>query len=584
MSSVAENTRDITQRLMAKWRNELQQNAEVYANVRAQSHRSPQPNQIISSVGFTDHAQRLTITYYPPKPGTYKVYPDKKLRPWRYIALHVGDTGWDRAYFKRNTSVLPPGDDSGHNPERWDRLIKQYILPAETDRTATVYSTHYLVSRAGDVIASVDLNDIAYHMPKNFPKLFKDQPNNNPTVGIVFEPCYTRLRSNSNLGSPDSNLSLLEFSTQQQAALAVLIKKLTTVYPIELVVITRYSSTPLTELTKQNPTGIITTFGFSTDKTPTSPFLWPVPAPYQRRPPTTGTRFGASRSKAPNPHVHQGVDLGEGKAGLPVYAAAAGKIYVAKIALGPQQQYKPGSTAYGGPAFIWIRHNINGESWDTHYHHLDEATLPFYVGRLPAGFTLPPGCKQVPTGATIDVAAGQLIGYTAKLRQWPHLHFEIRKRPGERGGAPLDPMTMLGGENPVPSAELQRLFAAIGKVRRFNLATDVFIEKLKDPDFSEVAALAAQVKKGTLGQSMAALSAYNKLQGMRRASDLQTLSRSSLASKGVTAAASAQASSGQYVAANSKASNSSSVENVQGCSGGNQFDFTTGCWTDGKTV
>jgi len=572
---VAETTQDLTQKLMAKWRNELQKNAEVYANVRAQSSRNAKPNQIISTVGFADNPQRLTCVYYPPRPGTYKVFPDKRLRPWRYIALHVGDTGWDKAYFKRSaTAVQAPGDESGHNPERWTRLLQQYILSAEAGKSATLYSAHYIVSRRGEVVASVDLNDIAYHMPKTFPKLFSDKDNNYATVGIVFEPCYVRL-------APNSNLSLLEFSARQQAALAVLIKKLTTVYPIELVVIRRLSSTPLTQLTKQNPTGIITTFGSGTGATPTGLFLWPVPAPYQRRPPNAATSFGASRAKAPNPHIHEGVDLGEGKAGLPVYAAAAGKIYVSKVALGPQQQYKPGSTSYGGPAFVWISHP---GGWDTHYHHLDETNLPFYIGRLPSGFTLPPSSKIVPAGATIDVAAGQLIGYLAKLKQWPHLHFEIRKRPGARGGAPLDPMTMLGGESPLPSEELQRLFAAVGTVRKFNLGTDVFIEKFQEPDFSEVNKLAAQITKGTLGQSMAALSAYHRIRGMQRAQNMQSQSRSTLAQKGTTGAASLNASAAQHVAGVSASSNRSGVEGVVGMEGGPQYNFEKGLWQDGKAV
>lgn len=187
-------------------------------------------------------------------------------------------------------------------------------------------------------------------------------------------------------------------------------------------------------------------------------------------------------------------------------------------------------------------------------------------------------------GSTIPVAAGQLIGYTAKLRQWPHLHFEIRKKPGERGGTPLDPMTMLGGESPLPSAELQRLFAAVGKVRKFNLGTDVFIEKFQEPDFSEVNKLAAQITKGTLGQSMAALSAYHRVRGMQRAQNMQSQSRLTLAQKGTTGAASLNASAAQHVAGVSASSNRSGVEGVVGMEGGPQYDFETGLWQDGKAV
>src|SRR5512136_497194 len=171
MASVEDTARDLTQSLIAKFRDELKKNAEVYANARAQSRLTAKPNQILSEIGFKEHPLRLSLVYYPPRPGEYKVMPNKKLRPWRYICLHVGDTGWDKTYLNRTSGVAqPPGDENGHNEARWARIIQQYILPQDSTKTRNPCSTHYCVSRKGDVIASVDLNDIAYHMPRNYPK------------------------------------------------------------------------------------------------------------------------------------------------------------------------------------------------------------------------------------------------------------------------------------------------------------------------------------------------------------------------------------------------------------------------------
>jgi hypothetical protein len=145
-------------------------------------------------------------------------------------------------------------------------------------------------------------------------------------------------------------------------------------------------------------------------------------------------------------------------------------------------------------------------------------------------------------------------------------------------------MTMLGGESPLPSKELQQLFAAVGKVRKFNLGTDVFIEKFQEPDFSEVNKLAAQITKGTLGQSMAALSAYHRIRGMQRAQNMQSQSRSTLAQKGTTGAASLNASAAQHVAGVSASSNRSGVEGVVGMEGGPQYNFEKGLWQDRKAL
>jgi len=136
----------------------------------------------------------------------------------------------------------------------------------------------------------------------------------------------------------------------------------------------------------------------------------------------------------------------------------------------------------------------------------------------------------------------------------------------------------------VPGPGWTKLFGLVNKVRKFNLATDIFIEKIVEPDFSEMQKLASQSQKGTLGQRMATLVAYQRTQGLKRAMTMQTASRATLAKTGVTNASSLHDAASKFVAGIAAASMRTSAADAPALEGGPQYNFEKGLWQDGKAV
>lgn len=132
------------------------------------------------------------------------------------------------------------------------------------------------------------------------------------------------------------------------------------------------------------------------------------PLEERKLPPTTGTRFGASRLGTRPTECgagHCGVDLyyWQGEAdrnvgiGRPVFAVAAGKVISSTRAQS------------GAGEFIWLQHN----GWRSHYVHLDQ--------------------RLVQTGQQVE--EGQQIGTLGRtgIKTDPaHLHFGLSRASGGR--------------------------------------------------------------------------------------------------------------------------------------------------------
>lgn len=231
---------------MSTLKKHLQENAETYANARSISHASPKPKQIISNVGFVDHPMRFSWSYFPPPLGQYKVMPDNQMRPWAYVFLHSFGPTWDAPYMKSPGRLVPPGDQYGHHPTRWFAGVNWLVKPKP--QGADKSSIHFCVSRRGDIVVSVDLNDIAYHGGGDI----KLHPNgtNYVTIGIELEPLFGRKKAKG-------GWDILDYSEPQVKSLAVLCKKFTTIRPIKQVVISKYFSTPVLQQIKQHESGYI---------------------------------------------------------------------------------------------------------------------------------------------------------------------------------------------------------------------------------------------------------------------------------------------------------------------------------------
>lgn len=230
----------------ATLKDHLQRNAGAYANATVPKGSTSQPRQIISSVGFTDHPLHFSWSYFPAPVGQYKASPNNKMRPWAYVFFHSFGPTWDAQYMKDGNRLLPPGDQYGHHPTRWfagiNWLVKQ--KPQGADKS----SIHFCVSRRGDVVVSVDLNDIAYHGGGDF----KIHPwgTNYVTIGIELEPLFGRKKKGG-------GWDIMDYSEPQVKALAVLCKKFTTIRPLAEVVISKYFDTPVLEQIKQHTSGYI---------------------------------------------------------------------------------------------------------------------------------------------------------------------------------------------------------------------------------------------------------------------------------------------------------------------------------------
>lgn len=236
------------EQLMARFvRQELtrfRENAEAYANLRVQKRTSAVPKQIISNVGFSDRTDPFIWSWLPPAPGAYKTTPSGKTRDWSYIFIHSFGYAIDLAAFRANPRRLaPPGDEYGHNPLRVMAAVRQLCVTQDMNRPrGGKASIHAIITRRGDIIMSVDLNDKAYHGGgqkfKGGPGWFYTskpyQDNSGWSVGIELEPAMAR-------PAPGRAAELVNYTDRQMLSLAIFCKKLMTINPnIKFNVLSRF--------------------------------------------------------------------------------------------------------------------------------------------------------------------------------------------------------------------------------------------------------------------------------------------------------------------------------------------------------
>ena len=215
---------------MSQLGNLFAQNTEHYVNARVQKGRTPEPKYILSSVGLVDHPQKFGWAWLPPNRGVYTILPQGQIRPWSYIFLHSYGYMWDLSYLRRNRQRrFCPGDVNGYHPTRWYAGLRQ-LCSLNTDpqkKRQGGASIHFCISRRGDVVVSVDVNDIAWHGGgiQGVDTPFTPKGNNYYSIGFELEPALARYKySNGSLSNP----MLLPYSDRQMLALAIVCKKLVT--------------------------------------------------------------------------------------------------------------------------------------------------------------------------------------------------------------------------------------------------------------------------------------------------------------------------------------------------------------------
>lgn len=126
--------------------------------------------------------------------------------------------------------------------------------------------------------------------------------------------------------------------------------------------------------------------------------------------------------------MHYGVDIAASGSSVPVKASANGVIN--RVAQGCSNNGYLGNTCNGGYGnYIIVRHNINGQTYDTLYAHLKSVNVS--VG------------QSVSQGTQIGVMgnSGSSTGQ--------HLHFELYEQPRTSQTQAVDPMPYLNGQKPV---------------------------------------------------------------------------------------------------------------------------------------
>lgn len=219
---------DVEKLISKKTRSSLRQyqrNAETYANVRVAAGVEPTPRYILSPKGITDHPQKFTWSYFPPALSGYRVLKKGFSRPWSWIMLHSFGYSWDLKYLNFNKKRLyPPWDEYQHNPSRWFAAVNELCSPDGVIRKPKKVQTsiHFCISRRGDVLCSVDLNDKAVHAGGDL-RMSSKYTNNTLTVGIELEPALARYKdAKGNVTGP----YILPYTDRQMLALSIVCKKL----------------------------------------------------------------------------------------------------------------------------------------------------------------------------------------------------------------------------------------------------------------------------------------------------------------------------------------------------------------------
>jgi len=194
-------------------------NAELYANLRVEKGLDPAPKFIVGPVGFTDRKDPFNWSWLPPSAGAFSFYKGgKRERPWAYIFIHSFGYTWDYHQFKVNRRLLmPPGDQYGSHPSRVFAAVNQ--LCARDNNANGKSSIHCIITRAGDIIMSVDINDQAWHGGGTSFLKRRSRSNNTWTVGIELEPRIGRT-------SIKRKATLQNYTDRQMLSLAIFCKKL----------------------------------------------------------------------------------------------------------------------------------------------------------------------------------------------------------------------------------------------------------------------------------------------------------------------------------------------------------------------
>lgn len=164
----------------------LAKNASYYANQRIKRGLEALPQYILSDYRFRDYG--FPVSWMAPNPSGYVVIKKGALRRWIFTVFHSFGGTFDLGFLRANRGALSvPTDSNGHNPRRFIGAMRYLTSLSVSGQVRAC--VHFGISRRGDWISSVDLNDIAYASGGSLPVGFNK---NAYSLGFEFEEHLAR--------------------------------------------------------------------------------------------------------------------------------------------------------------------------------------------------------------------------------------------------------------------------------------------------------------------------------------------------------------------------------------------------------
>lgn len=199
------------QRTMAK-------TASYYANDRIAKGLKALPQYILSDHLFKEYG--FPTSWLAPNPRGYWLTPPGGIRRWIFTVFHSFGGSFDHKFLDKNRGVVSyPVDTDGHSPRRFMAAMR--YLTAWCPNTARA-AVHFGISRRGDFVSSVDLNDIAHASGGNLELPFSK---NVYSIGFEFEEHVARYIPGKGVVKTKYRQP---YSSKQILCLAVTLKKINT--------------------------------------------------------------------------------------------------------------------------------------------------------------------------------------------------------------------------------------------------------------------------------------------------------------------------------------------------------------------
>jgi hypothetical protein len=207
----------ILRQQMAEYQRTTALTASYYANARVARGLTEIPQYILSDYRFRDHG--FAVSWMPPRPGGYRLTKKGVIRPWLFVAFHCFGGSFDIKFLRKHRGAISvPTDENGHSPRRFMAAMRYLTFIGSGAKQVGI---HFGISRKGDFVSSVDLNDVAHATGGVIPFPFSK---NSASIGFEFETHEARIIYGTN--KPTQRIYRQPYSNKQIMSLAIGLKKI----------------------------------------------------------------------------------------------------------------------------------------------------------------------------------------------------------------------------------------------------------------------------------------------------------------------------------------------------------------------